>query len=226
MTTKALAWIRKSKGSEDDIGLEQQRRQVRQLAEDVADEVDTLDLGVQTGFSTMTRDGTGLLDQIPRVKDAVTRVREGEFDYVAALDDRRVARDEYMSVIEYAATQGNAEFVYVREVQRDDLSYDIHRRVERHTKEEEIEKARAAIQERQERGMWQGRPPIGLEFDEAGEYLVPDEDFGLVMEALDRLEAGQPYAEIADALGIAMGTVTNINERGRRFYERRRKQEA
>jgi len=48
--SKVLAWIRKSKGADDDIGLERQRERVSKLAEELAAEVDTLDLGVQTGF--------------------------------------------------------------------------------------------------------------------------------------------------------------------------------
>lgn len=222
--SKALAWIRKSKGSDDDIGLEQQRRHVLSLAEDQADDVDVLDLGVHTGFSSMSRDGDGLLDHLDIVQEAVEDLEKGVYDYVVALDDRRVARDEYMSVIEYAAIQGEAEFIYVREVQRDDLSYDIHRRVERHTKEEEIEKAREAVQERIDRGMWQGRPPVGLQFDDAGEYLVPSEEFETVMEVFDRLSEDESYASISSDLNIATGTITRIKNRGREFYEKRRKQ--
>jgi len=43
--SKALAWIRKSKGDDEDIGLEEQRELVRGLAEEVAGEVEVLDLG-------------------------------------------------------------------------------------------------------------------------------------------------------------------------------------
>ena len=52
--SKALAWIRKSKGNDDDVGLEDQRENVPALAAELADEVEKLDLGVQTGFSSMT----------------------------------------------------------------------------------------------------------------------------------------------------------------------------
>ena len=53
--SRALVWVRKSKGDESDVGLEEQRELVAALADDIADEVETLDLGVHTGFSTMTR---------------------------------------------------------------------------------------------------------------------------------------------------------------------------
>jgi len=53
--SKALAWIRKSKGDDGDIGLEDQRELVRGLAEEIAENVDVLDLGIHTGFSPISR---------------------------------------------------------------------------------------------------------------------------------------------------------------------------
>ena len=99
MATKALTWIRKSKGTESDIGLKQQRESVQLVAEELAPTVETLDLGVQTGFSTLTRDedANQLLDECDDVQNAVEDLRNGEFDLLVAYDDRRVARDEYFS---------------------------------------------------------------------------------------------------------------------------------
>jgi len=51
-----------------------------------------------------------------------------------AWDDRRICRDEYFSVVQYAATQGDAEIVYVGDVNEDDLTFDLKRRIERDTK--------------------------------------------------------------------------------------------
>lgn len=48
--SRALAWIRKSKGKESDVGLEEQRELVRALADDLTDEAELLDLVVHTGF--------------------------------------------------------------------------------------------------------------------------------------------------------------------------------
>jgi len=50
--SKALAWIRKSKGDDEDIGLEEQRELVRGLAEEVAGEVEVLDPGIHTQYLT------------------------------------------------------------------------------------------------------------------------------------------------------------------------------
>jgi hypothetical protein len=219
--SRALAWIRKSKGSDDDIGLEMQRSDVPALAEDLAEEVDVLDLGVHTGFSTLSRDDEGMLDDHEDVQAAVDELRAGKYDFLVAVDDRRICRDDYLSIIEYACVQGDCEIVFVSDdVADDDLAYDIHRRVERETKEEEIRKSKAAIRERQERGMWQGAAPVGLQFDENGEYLVPDDDFEDVMAVFERVDE-ETYGEIASDLGVGKGTVSRIVDRGREFYESR-----
>lgn len=219
--SKAIAWIRKSKGSDDDIGLELQREEVRDLADDLADDVDVLDLGVQTGFSTLSRQDAGMLDDREDVQNIVDDIEAGVYDFLVAFDDRRICRDNYLNVIEHACVQGDCELVFVSDdVADDDLAYDIHRRVERETKQEEIRKSKAAIEERQKRGMWQGAPPFGLQFDENGEYLVPSERYEDALEIFDRVD-GETYGEIADDLDISTGTITNIRERGREFYEER-----
>lgn len=211
--TRALAWVRKSKGSDDDIGLEDQREQVFGLAKEIADEYEKVDLGVQTGFSSMTRDGDGLLDDHPQVQAAINGLENGEYDYLVAYDDRRVCRDGYMRIIEYAAKQGGCEFVYVGDVTEDELTHDIKRRIERDTKEEEIEKARRAVQRRQEQGFWQGRPPFGLEFDENGEYLQPSDKFHTAIRILELRDEGATYSEVAAETEVPRGTAHRIVER-------------
>jgi len=175
--SRALAWIRKSKGEESDIGLKEQRELVRTLAADLADRVEPLDLGVHTGFSTMTRDDpAGLLDQNERVRERISDLEAGEYSHLVAWDDRRICRDEYFSVIQYAAEQGDAEIVYVGDVNEDDLTFDLKRRIERDTKEEEIEKSRRAIERRKSRDMIMAAR-FGMTYDASGEYQVPSKEF-------------------------------------------------
>ena len=216
--SKALAWIRKSKGDDDDIGLEDQRELVRRLAEDIADHVEVLDLGIHTGFSSMTRDDpAGLLDQNERVQDCVGRLEAGEYSHLVAWDDRRICRDEYFSVIQYAATQGDAEIVYVGEVNEDDLTFDLKRRIERDTKEEEIKKLRRAIKRRKERGYDHGRPRFGMTYDDAGHYQVPSDEFDTVLEIFQLDNAGESRREIADTVDVPVATIQNVLNR-REWY--------
>jgi len=219
--SKALAWVRKSKGDESDVGLEEQRELVRSLANDVADDVELLDLGVHTGFSTMTRDDpAGLLDQNERVQERIAELEAGEYSYLVAWDDRRICRDEYFSVIQYAATQGDAEIVYVGDVNEDDLTFDLKRRIERDTKEEEIEKSRRAIERRKERGYDHGRPRFGMTYDAEGRYQVPGDDFDTVLEIFRYDRSGKSRREIAKGVDVPLGTVQNVLDRREWYVER------
>ena len=219
--SKALAWVRKSKGDDSDIGLEEQREVVGALAADLADDVVTLDLGVHTGFSSMTRDDpAGLLDQNERVTERVDELEAGAYDYLVAYDDRRVCRDEYFSVIQYAATKGDAEIVYVGDVNEDDLTFDLKRRIERDTKEEEIEKSRRAIERRKEQGYDHGRPRFGMTYDERGEYQVPGEEFDTVLDIFRHDRNDKSRREIAAAVDVPVATVQRVLDRREWYVER------
>lgn len=219
--SKALAWIRKSKGDESDIGLKEQRELVRTLANDVADEVEVLDLGIHTGFSTMTRDDpAGLLDQNEDVQEHVDELQAGEYSHLIALDDRRICRDEYFSVIQYASTQGNAEIIYVGDVNEDNLTFDLKRRIERDTKEEEIEKSRRAIERRKERGYDHGRPRFGMTYDADGHYQIPGKDFDAVLKIFRLDNDGKSRREISNRLDIPTATVQNVLTRREWYRER------
>jgi len=218
--TKALAWVRKSKGDDDDIGLQTQRREVFALADELAAAVDRVDLGVHTGFSTLSRDDDGMLDDHAEVQAAVNALRAGEYDYLVALDDRRICRDGYLQVIQHAATAGECAIRYVRDVADDDLTHDIKRRVERDTKEEEIEKSKAAIAEKQRRGHDLGPPKFGMEYDDDGNYQVPADDFETVVEIFERRANDESLSEIAEATETPRGTVYSVLDR-REWYQER-----
>jgi len=219
--SRALAWVRKSKGDDSDIGLEEQREFVGDLATELADEVDTLDLGVHTGFSSMTRDDpAGLLDQNERVTERVDELERGAYDYLVAYDDRRVCRDEYFSIIQYAATKGDAEIVYVGDVNEDDLTFDLKRRIERDTKEEEIDKSRRAIERRKEQGYDHGRPRFGMTYDDRGEYQVPGEEFDTVLDIFRHDRNDKSRREIASAVDVPVATVHRVLDR-REWYVKR-----
>jgi len=219
--SRALAWIRKSKGSEDDVGLEEQRRKVPAVADELADDVERLDLGVQSGFSTMTRDDDeGLLDQNEDVLDVLDDIRDGRYDYVVAIDDRRICRDEYLSVIQYACQQGECSIEYVDDVDEDDLTFDLKRRIERDTKEEEIRKSREAIAAKKRRGDDLGRPRFGMTYNEAKTKQVPGERFEDVIEAIQMNNRGRTYEEISDELEIPIATISRIMNRTEWYIER------
>lgn len=220
---RVLRWVRKSKGSDDDVGLAEQRDATREVAESLTDpeHVDDLDLGVRTGFSRLSpRDVANPIDQDDRVQDALERVRAGVYDYIVAYDDRRVCRDDFLATIKLAMEDGDCEFAYCADVAEDDLTHDIHRRVERETKEEEIRKSKAALKRRRREGYDEGRPRWGTQYDGDNQYLEPDPetfDDALLAIALRRgdVDDGEAsYRELVERTAIGSTyTAKKITER-------------
>lgn len=104
--------------------------------------------------------------------------------------------------------------MYVGEVADDDLTFDIKRRIERDTKEEEIRKARRAIQRKKERGDDLGRPRFGYTYNAQKTKQVPDEDeFPRALRVIELREEDKTYAEIREETGVSNGTVANILDR-------------
>jgi DNA invertase Pin-like site-specific DNA recombinase len=217
MSKKALVWIRKSEGSDDDVGLEVQREKVHDLADDIADETSVVDLGVHTGFSSLSRDKGETVDGHPKVNGALDELRGGEYDVLVAHDSSRIARDGFLHVVRYAAVQGNARVEFVEPVE-DELARDVRRVVERFVKQDEIQKAREAIRERQRRGFDHGRPPFGYTFDDDGEYWVRDpEEFETAVDVLALRDDGATYDEIVDETGVPRATVAEILDNRDRY---------
>lgn len=175
--SKAAAVYRQSQGDEDSISLDLQRERVYDLAAQHADDVIEIDLGNHTGFSIhMKPDATERIDTNPQVMTLLERMEAGEIDVVAAWDDSRLARDQYYWRYEEAAKKGGCRLAYIEEPPDHRLTFRVMRAVESDTKMREIKKSQAAVEERIERGNYQGRPPFGLRYDDSGEALEPDPD--------------------------------------------------
>ena len=125
-------------------------------------------------------------------------------------------------MIQYAATKGNAEIVYVGDVNEDDLTFDLKRRIERDTKEEEIQKSRRAIERRKKQGYDHGRPKFGMTYDDEGHYQVPGEEFDTVLDIFQFYQNGKSRREIAKAVDVPVATVQNVIDR-REWYVSRKK---
>jgi len=70
--------------------------------------------------------------------------------------------------------------------------------------------------------MYEGGVPLGLMFDERGEYLVRDpEEWPTVESVFEKLAEGQTYNEIVeDVDGISStGTITKIKKRRERYED-------
>lgn len=228
MPSRAVAFYRKSQGDEDDISLELQREHVHDLASDLADEVEEIDLGVHTGFSIHMRpDSEKRIDTNDEVLALLEAIRAGEYDYLAAWDDTRLARDQFYWELKRAALLGECELVFVEEPPDDALTFRVQRAVESDVKRREIEKSRAAMAERREQGHDQGRPPYGLTYDDAGERWIPDRgtengeesDFQQALEVIKYRRDGISWRNIADRTGVHKDTARSIWDRRERYLQ-------
>lgn len=206
--TRAVAIMRSSQGESDKVSLKQQRAQVRELADDLADEVDVIDLAIHTGFSIFERDrDDDRLDANPRMERLIFELLAGEYDYVCGWDDTRMARDDFFFVLQWAALIGGAEFRFVEEIDTNSLEFRISRVVEQFVKVREIKKSQSALEYRREQGFYEGAPPKGLAYDAAGEHLVVgDKDvFETACEAIRMRASGESYRSIAAETGLSVG---------------------
>lgn len=93
-----------------------------------------------------------------------------------------------------------------------------------HTKRREVEEAKAEVKDRLEQGYHQGRPGLGLQFDDQGQYLVPDydDDFDDVTYILDNHE-DKSMRELSNETGIPVSTVHRIVHRLDTYMEAKRR---
>jgi DNA invertase Pin-like site-specific DNA recombinase len=221
--SRAVAVIRKSQGDEEDVSLTQQRKRVPDLADDLADDIDRIDLGVHTGFSIHTKDrDEERIDAHPEIAGLLEDLQAGTYDHLVAWDDTRLARDQFFWELKRAALLGSCEFAFVKEPPEDELTFRVQRAVESDVKRREIEKSKAALKAREQNGYDQGRPPFGLKYDEAGEFWVPDResgDFSDAIEVIDLRENGVSWRDIADRTDVHKDTARSIYERRERYLE-------
>jgi len=221
MTTRAVRFIRKSKGQDDDVGLQQQREKTKKIAEELADEHDTVDLGIHTGFSIHERaPDEPRIDANEEVQQLLEDLGDGKYDYLVAWDDTRLARDNYFYRFVEEAKKGDCDIIFHDdEIDRENLSFDVMRQVETHVKQKEIEKSKKAKEKRRKWGCWDGPVPTGLEYDSNTEYLVKDSvEWQAIEKVLEMRDDGASYGEIVDKTGIPKGTVSRILDR-REWYE-------
>lgn len=145
------------------------------LARDLADDVKKVDTGVHTGFSIHMRpEGETRIDTNEDVLALLEDLRAGKYDYLCGWDDTRLARDQFFWTIQRTALLGECEMAFVEEPPEDKLMFCVQRAVERDVKRREIQKSKAALEQREEQAHDQGRPPFGLTYDDSGERWVPD----------------------------------------------------
>jgi len=203
---------------ESDASIERQKRHIREYTDE--HEMSLLQI-YDDGERTSGWDESR--EEYQEVRD---RVQSGEITAVIVNDKRRLARDFDATMRLILDLREHSVEVQTYQEGQLDLSDPVHAAVEvlqaaseHESKRKEIERAREAVQERIENGYDHGRPPIGFQFDEAGQQWVPDREgrFEDVVEAIRMVERGASYREVEDELDIVPSTMSGIMGRKERY---------
>lgn len=238
MSERALVFIRSSKGDDAKESLEEMRDVLPEIACDTVDctsgdvgefgsgaQVEVLDLGIQTGFSTFERDpeeyNETLLDNHPDVQEAIDRLENDEFDILVAKDVQRVSRDDYFAHFKRALRRGDAEFVFWKDDSGDvdSLAAGVTRLVAQKKKQQEIEDSKRAVRRKMERGEPVGRKPFGYDYNSDKTEQIPDQpDFTNALRVLALLDDDEwTWAAIEEETGINQGTMSSIRDRREQY---------
>ena len=215
MTSKAVGYTRLSQQS--DTSIEDQKTAIKDYCDQLGLELLRIydDGEGSSGFDT----------ERPQYVELRELMRAGEVDAVVVRDRSRLGRDfdERMQfVLDLRRTDVSLHAAREGEVNLEDpyavVMESMRAATDDSGKREEIEKAREKVAERVENGYYHGRPPFGAQFSQDKTHLVPSEDFGLVVEVLESLDAGESYRDIHEETGVSLGSISRIKGR-RATYE-------
>jgi len=206
-----------------DGSLDEQMAAVREYAADHPDLdlVTTLNEGASTsGFDNDREKYTRLVD----------KVRDDEIGAVVVRDRARLSRDfdERLRLLTYFRSS-DVELHVVEDRGRIDVGdvqtasmECVHAAMDHIKKKAEIHRSKQAIKERMERGDDHGRPPFGLQYDDAGRSWVADREsgeFATALEVVRLREDDVSWRDIADKTGVNTGTARRVYERKDRYLE-------
>lgn len=216
--SSAVGYTRLSQ--ESDTSIDRQKRHIRAYADENGLTLEAIyDDGERSSGFDESR------EEYQRVRE---RVQSGEIAAVIVNDKRRLARDFDETMRLVLDLRENDVEAHTYQEGRLDLSDPVQAAVEvlqaaseHEAKKKEIERAREAVQERIENGYDHGRPPIGFQFDDAGERWVPNREgrFGDVVEAIRMVEDGATYRDVEEELGIAPSTMSGVMDRRDRYLQ-------
>lgn len=213
----AWGYVRLS-GEGREKSLEEQRRSIREYARENG-------LNLQTtrndGENTSGFDADRHEYQLLRGK-----VVADEIDAVITRDRPRLARDfderlELITIfrevdVEWHVVEAGGR-LQLEDVQQAGFEC-VHAMWDHYKKMIEIQRSRAAIEERKENGCYQGRPPTGLQFADNGCNLERSDRWEDIVTAFEMLENGASNSEVAEEVGIP--NVTTLRRRGFGYYKR------
>lgn len=216
MSESAVGYLRLS---QDGKSLERQRRDVESYADDQGfDLVDVYNEGKRT---------SGFDDDRPEYQALLSRLEDGDVDAVVVPNLSRLSRDRKERLrllldLDDTGVQLHS-FELGRAVDLDDdwelVQQSIRATTDDVEKRKEIERSKRATKERLEQGFDHGRPPYGLQFDDAGEFWVPGDGFEDALDVIEHREDGLSWREVAEKTGVNKDTARRIYDRRERYLQ-------
>lgn len=216
--SRAYGYTRLSQQS--DTSIENQRAHIEAYADEHRFElVDVFNDGEQSsGFDVDD------LDAFDELRECII---DGDVDVVIVNDKRRLVRDENEVMRLVADLRGHDVELHTHQSGQVDLKEPMQAAIEilrassaAEEKRKEIERAREAIQEKQEAGHDLGRPRFGMTYNDAGTHQVPGDEFDTVLEILRWDQLGRTLREIEAKTGVPKSTIANVLERREWYVER------
>ncbi|WP_254808448.1 recombinase family protein [Natronosalvus amylolyticus] len=217
MSKTAIGYTRLSQTS--DTSIPDQKREIRDLAD-------------EQGFKLLEifddgQKSSGFDNERDQYLEMQAVLEDEEIDVLIVRDRDRLSRDKReRSMLYYDLDEWDVELWTTTDGQRVDFGDDeswliemIRNYMDDVAKRRDIQKAKRKIKQRVENGYYQGRPPTGTQFDENGQYLVPDKNFDAVLRVLSMRARGYSYSETEEETGIAQGTIANIMDRQDEYIE-------
>lgn len=172
------------------------------------------------------QNSSGFNDDRPEYQSMKSFIREEDVDAVVVRDRQRIGRDfdERMRFILDLRELGvELHTTMESEIDLDDpysvAVEGIHSASDDKKKRQEIEKGKAEIRKRQEKGYYQGGEPFGLEFDENGRFLVPSERFKTALLVIKMKDFGFSYVDVENMIGVNRSTAYRIVNRRKKYKE-------
>lgn len=223
MTSDTHAWgyVRLSQEGRD-ASLDEQKRSIRDYCRD--HDALTLDTtrndGQGTSGFTEDRDEYALLRE---------KIASAEVDAVVVRDRARLSRDfdERLWLISTFRATGVEWHVVeaggripVEDEQQAGIEC-LHAMMDHVKKQAEIQRSRAATQERIDDGCYQGTPPFGLQFADDGCHLERDPEEWPELEGIVDGDLEGTVTDVAGKADVSTATVSRARQRGMEWYAKK-----
>jgi DNA invertase Pin-like site-specific DNA recombinase len=190
-------------------------------SEEIADRIDRLDIEVDEWDRYGPEERSGADDDRPEFRELVRGVEAGEYDVVVLAEVSRLARKSATAIEFLDSAVENDVPIHLTDdmietIDPDDpmsqfmakllaLFYERER-------EDIVRRVRSGMKKARNDGKWLGGVPAGFERDGDGYLQVDLDEYLAMMEAMERVEAGESYRSVAKDAPVSRPTLMDIHK--------------